>query len=463
MLNLKLSLLIPLILIALTLTPQPAMGQDFGGTVTERVHLTLGHSRLINTPFKVTRVSIGNPKTADVRVFSSRQIYILGKGIGVTNLLIQGKGDLTKVMDLIVEVDTTLLKEKLNQLLPDEDIQVYASQGGVLLKGEVSSTPVLSTALAIAEPFAPKNVVNLIQVGGLKQVLLEVRVAEVSRTALNRLNVNFRSLFDNFFMITNFASGGGVNELVTAGGAFVSSEGLIAPNTNLIAGSTKLHTLSFIQALKETGLVRILAEPNLIALSGTKATFLAGGEFPIPVPQGNAAGTYTIEFKKFGVQLSFTPTILDSGKISLVVAPEVSEIDFTTAVQIGGFVVPGVSTRSVSTTVELMDGHTFAIAGLIRDDSRNLVSKFPVLGDIPILGALFRSTEFIRNETELVILVTPRLIKPMGAPETISLPTDRYEVYERQLLGLSPPKETESPARKETLPGGFEGPMGHSQ
>ncbi|HEY5648223.1 MAG TPA: type II and III secretion system protein family protein [Nitrospiria bacterium] len=460
MLNLKTKLPIFFILLGLALPPQPAMGQESGET--ERFHLTVGHSRLINTPFKVTRVSVGSPATADVRVFSSHQIYVLGKGIGVTNLLIQGDG-INQVMDLIVEADTTLLKEKFSELLPGENIQVYASKGSILLKGEVSSAPVLSTALAIAETFAPKNVVNLIQIGGLKQVLLEVRVAEVSRTALNRLNVNFQTLYNDFFAMTNLSGALNVTELVTAGSSLVSVETDISPSTNLIAGSTKLHTVGFLQALRENGLVRVLAEPNLIALSGREARFIAGGEFPIPVPSANAGGGNTIEFKEFGVQLAFTPTVLDSGKISLVVAPEVSEIDFSTAIQVGGFAVPGVSTRAASTTVELMDGHTFAIAGLIRDDARNLVSKFPVLGDIPVLGMLFRSTEFVRSETELVILVTPRLVQPMGDPETVSLPTDRYEVYEHKLMGLSAPETDESMAREDALSGGFEGPLGHSQ
>ena len=434
----------------------PAHGQEAKARELQRIYMTVGRAQLLDVPFDVKRVSVGNPETADVVVLSPRQLYVLGKDLGVTNLLIQGEERRQMVLDLLVEPDLTLLKEKLHLLLPGENIQVYAAKDGILLKGEVSSASVLSTALSIAEPFAPKMVVNLLQVGGLQQVLLEVKVAEVSRTSLNRLGINFQSIVnDTFFGFTNLGGAVPITKMITTIPDLTLSglEFGIGSNTNLILGAPKAHALSFIDALKQNGLAKILAEPNLMAVSGQEASFLAGGEVPIPVPQSGVSGVVTVDYKKFGVQLRFTPTVLNSEKISLKVAPEVSEVDFALAVQVGGFVVPGFTSRAASTTVELMDGHTLAIAGLIREDAKNLISKFPILGDIPVLGTLFRSSSFQKNETELLILVTPRLVKSLGAPENVSLPTDRYPDYERELFGLNPAP----------LAGGLEGEFGHSK
>jgi pilus assembly protein CpaC len=440
-----------------------ALGQDAATNEPQRLRLIIGRSQVMDVPFDVKRVSVGDPGIADVVVLTSHQLYVLGKGSGMTNLLVQGREQQQMIFDLLVEADLTQLKEKLHTLLPKEAVEVYPAKDGILLKGEVSSSPVLSTALSIAEPFAPKKVVNLMQVGGLQQVLLEVRVAEISRSALNELRFNYHSFVnDLFFGFTNLGGALGLTELNTLipDGTILSSKYSIAPNTNLIAGFPTGHITAFIEALQQNGLVKILAEPNLMAVSGQEASFLAGGEFPVPIPQSGANNTITVQFKKFGVQLKFIPTVLDSGKISLTVSPEVSELDFTTAIQVGGFVIPGLTTRSASTTVELMDGHSLVIAGLIRDDARNLIDKFPVLGDIPILGALFRSSSFQKNETELMILVSPHLVKSLGAADTVALPTDRYPDYERELLGL---RRRESGLMPPPTRGGLEGEFGHSK
>jgi pilus assembly protein CpaC len=460
----KWSWLVLLFLCGMLLPFHTAFSQDAGSKKPQQIRLTLSHSQLMNIPFSVNRVSVGDPEIADVVVLTPRQIYILGKGLGGTNLLLQGTEERLMILELLVEADLTLLKEKLHALLPEEDIHVHAAKDGIILKGEVSSASVLSTALSISEPFAPKKIVNLMQVGGLQQVLLEVKVAEVSRSTLNELGVNYQSIVNDTFIFTNLGSALPTALSLTVPDLNLSSfESEVSPSTNLILGTPQIHLLSFIKALKENGLIKILAEPNLMTVSGQEATFLAGGEFPIPVPQsGSTAGSISIDYKKFGVQLKFTPTVLNSDKISLKVAPEVSEVDFTTAVQVGGFVVPGVTTRGATTTVELMDGHTFAIAGLIREDAKNIVTKFPILGDIPILGMLFRSTSFRKDETELVILVTPRLVKSLGAADTASLPTDRYHDFERELMGYSfkVPKE-EAPLAPPR--GGLEGEFGHSE
>lgn len=450
-----------LVFCALFLSFSVARGQEPSSKETKQIRLISGRSQIVDLPFSVKRVSVGDPLVADVLVLSPRQIYLLGKGTGGTNLLIQGD-ERQMILDLVVGADLSLLKERFNTLLPGERIEVYQSKEWILLKGEVSSSPTLMTALSIAEPFAPGKVMNLLQVGGLQQVLLEVKIAEVSRTALNRLGVNLASVVkDSFFGFTNL--GGSVPIEKFALGLpslnLLSVEQSIGANNNLFFGAPRGHIFGFLDALKQNGLGKILAEPSLMAISGQEASFLAGGEFPIPVP-GSATSGITIDYKKFGVQLRFTPTVLDAQKISLKVAPEVSELDFSAAVQVGGFVVPSLTSRSASTTVELIDGHTLAIAGLIREDSKNLISKFPILGDIPILGMLFRSTSFQKNETELIILVTPRLVKSVGASETVTLPTDRFSDYEHELMGYWTRRKETPPA--DPLPGGMEGELGHS-
>jgi pilus assembly protein CpaC len=454
-----------LVLAGVVLPLNAADGQEAKGKEIPNINLTSGRAQLMDVPFPVRRVSVGNPNTADVIILSPRQLYILGKATGVTNLLIQGEDQRQTILDILVEPDVTQLKEKLHQLLPGESVEVYPGKDGILLKGEVSNASVLASVLSIAEPFAPGKVVNLLQVGGLQQVLLEVKVAEVSRSALNRLGVNLASVVrDGFFGFTNLGGSVPITSFTTTLPDLTLSDVQvnISPNNNLFLGSPRNHVIGFLDALKQDGLVKILAEPSLIAVNGQTANFLAGGEFPIPVPQaGAASGAITVQFKRFGVQLWFTPTILNSEKISLKVSPEVSDVDFSTAVQIGGFVVPGVTTRGATTTVELMDGHTFAIAGLIREDARNLISKFPILGDIPILGLLFRSTSFQKSETELLILVTPHLAKSLGPPEKIALPTDLYRYYEREMLGF--PFRGKRPATPPgSLRGGLEGEFGHS-
>lgn len=318
------------------------------------------------------------------------------------------------------------LKAKLREILPDEDIRVTATHDAISLFGEVSSATNLSRALDIAEAYAPKKVLNLLQVSGVHQVMLEVRVAEMSRSLARRLGINFAAVAGgNAFgvsMLNNLtAVASPVTGIPGAGGLGTAFSQAI----NALVGFQKgnMTWTFFIDALKEEGLVTILAEPTLVTLSGQEANFLAGGEFPIPVPQG--LDTITIEFKTFGVGLTFTPTVLSEDKISMKVAPEVSDLDFSNALNVSGFVVPALTVRRASTVVELASGQSFAIAGLLNETVREIVSKFPVLGDIPILGALFRSSSFQKNETELIIIVTPHLVRPQNMAQQ-PLPTDPY-------------------------------------
>jgi pilus assembly protein CpaC len=411
----------------------------------QKLNLVVGKSLVIDTPSAVKRVSIADPEVADTVVISPRQIYLTGKAVGTTNLTLWGADDrVSTIFDVTVSSDLSLLKEKLQEILPGENIKVIAAHDSIALSGEVSSTTNLSQALAVTEAFAPKKVVNLTQVAGVHQVMLEVRVAEMSRSLAKRLGFNFT--------VVRAGDGFGVSMLNNLTSIVRPIEAELFPTVNpgdapfgqvlsgainallRFTGSDRTWTV-FIDALKENGLVKILAEPTLVTLSGQEARFLAGGEFPIPVPQEQ--GTITITFKPFGVGLSFTPTVLSNDKISMRVAPEVSDLDFSTAVVLQGFVVPGLTTRRASTVIELANGQSFAIAGLLRETVREAVAKFPVLGDIPVLGALFRSTSFQKNETELIIIVTPHLVKPLDMTKQ-TLPTDQYiepNDFEWYLLG----------------------------
>jgi pilus assembly protein CpaC len=342
---------------------------------------------------------------------------VLGKSLGSTSLTLYGPNkSLIAVMDLVVTPDLEGLKARLFELMPSDEVEVRGANTALILSGTVSSATNLSRVLALAAQYAggKDNVTNLLNVKGSQQVMLHVKFAEVSRSLSKALGFNFNILNDDFF----FSSGDGLLTAVTGfatGG--VTSIGL--------GGGTTLT--AFFDALEEKGIVKTLAEPNLIALSGDTASFLAGGEFPVPVAQDVDGGdsTVTVEFKDFGVSLAFTPTVLEDGLMNIVVSPEVSAIDPTTSTTVNGLTIPGLTVRRATTTVELRDGQSFAIAGLIQSDFQDTVTQLPWVGDIPVIGALFRSSEFQRDETELVIIVTPRLIQPSPAG-SLAAPTDNF-------------------------------------
>jgi len=375
----------------------------------------------------VRRVSIADREIADFNLLSPREIYITGMKAGITNLTLWEGKDKLKIYDLEVTYDISRLKQKLHEMLPEEtDIRVASFDDSITLTGRVSSTAKLSQALAIAGGYAPKGKVrNLLEVAGVHQVMLEVRISEMSQSLVKELGVNWIYTDGGDFGVGMM---GQLSELVAPMDANLTSGplGFLIPSSaNTLFrfhNGSGTHT-GVVDALEEEGLVKILAEPTLIALSGQTASFLAGGEFPVPVPQG--LGTVGIDYKTFGVGLQFTPTVLDEKRISIQVMPEVSELDFSTSVRFEGFVVPGLSTRRTSTNIELEDGQSFAIAGLLKDNARDNISKYPFLGDIPVLGNLFRSREFQNNETELIIIVTPHLVKPLDS-EKQKLPTNYY-------------------------------------
>ncbi len=377
--------------------------------------VALNKSQVLKVDQPFTELLIGNPEIADIVALTNQSIYVLGKKRGTTNLTIYGPGkELLAVVDLTVSYDVESLKAKLHDVMPNEAIEVRTVNGGVLLSGKVTNETAVSDATAIAEQFAPQAVTNALSVQGSQQVMLQVKFAEVSRNVVRQLGIGHDLVVAGdvgFSLITESA-------LPAAVGAPFGT-GVISASP----GNVDLETT--FETLEENGLVRTLAEPNLIALSGDTANFLAGGEFPIPVAQDE--DTISIEFKEFGVGLAFTPTVIGKDLINLIVAPEVSQIDPTVSIIVEeeGIEIPGLSTRRAKTTVELRDGQSFAIAGLLQENYQNAIRGLPWLADIPILGLLFRSTGFQRNETELVILVTPRLVKPAQSVAELSAPTDR--------------------------------------
>ena len=446
---------------------------------TKKISLSVGKSTVVDSADPIKRVSVAAPEIADTVVLSARQIYVTAKSSGLTTITLWSDANrVSAVFDVEVLPDVAALKEKIHQVFPNEkDIKVLGTHDSITLSGTVSSAGNLTQIVRLAEAYAPLDkqsgkpkLLNLVDVGGVHQVMLEVRVAEMSRSLLRRLGVNFSYLSDSG---TNFGISllNNLTRLPSAG--WPGNPLTVGDNINWAfrftgAGAT---WTGFIDALKENGLTKVLAEPTLITLSGRSASFLAGGEFPIPVPQATGGSTtITIEYKTFGVGLNFTPTVLSNGKISMAVNPEVSDLDFTRAVAVQGFLIPSVNTRRVSTVIELGDGQSFAVAGLLKDDVREDVKKFPVLGDIPVLGALFRSTSFQKNETELIVIVTPHLVKPLDMAKQ-TLPTDAYiepDDFEFYLLGATEGREKKTAAKSPaaSVPGlkkgsGLEGDFGY--
>jgi pilus assembly protein CpaC len=399
----------------------------------------------VDQPF--TELLIGNPEIADVVALTNQSVYVLGKQLGTTNLTIYGpRRQLLAVLDLAVTYDVESLKAKLHDVMPGEMIEVRPVNGGILLSGRVSNASSLNDALAIAEQYAPKAVTNAMSVQGSQQVMLQVKFAEVSRNVVRELGIGHDLA----------VTGDLAFNLITSSGLPISPFPFGVGGFDTDGDGRSLETE--FQTLEQNGLVRTLAEPNLIALSGDTANFLAGGEFPIPVESED--DTVTVEFKEFGVALAFTPTVIGKDLINLVVAPEVSRIDPTVSIVVDGLEIPGLSTRRAKTTIELRDGQSFAIAGLLQEDYQNAISGIPWLSDIPILGLLFRSTGFQRNETELVILVTPRLVKPAQSMAELATPVDRLVLPTDAELFLFGQTEGDSSGVEPAPPALSEAPTG---
>jgi pilus assembly protein CpaC len=461
----------------------------------------LNKSQVLRTDRPFAKALIGSPDIADVLPLSDRSLYVLGKKMGTTSLTLYDRNNrLIAVVDVAVGPDVISLKRQLSELMPEDRLGARISNDSIVLEGIVSSGPAADRAVQLAETYAPGKVINLMSVGSAQQVMLEVRFSEIKRGALKDIGFSafvrgsgdngFRGAFGGGASIASSAGststtttvplpGGGTttttfntpNPPTLSLGAIVDSFGILTRMFH-IAG---LDIDATFNALERKGLVTTLAEPTLVALSGETASFLAGGEFPVPVAQSSTDGggsAISVEIKPFGVSLAFTPTVLADGVINMEVAPEVSSIDPTASVVINNLRVPGLQTRRARTTIELRDGESFALAGLIRRDFQDTIRQFPILGSIPIIGALFRSTNFQKEETELVIIVTPRLVKPVRAA-AMKVPTDRARPPDEVDLfllgrpdsgvGVNPLQPTQpSPAGRPTgemPPGGAPGGM----
>jgi pilus assembly protein CpaC len=470
---------------ALLLVASIATAQENSGATNSRgdaLVVPLYKSRVVSIDGPAARVSVGNPDIADILILRASQLYVLGKDLGTTNVFLWDREDyLIGTVEVEVTHDLQSLKKKLHDLMPGEEIEVHSAQRNIILSGNVSNAANMEAALRIARGYFAQfsavdstefesgeagggqetlgEVINLMNVGGVQQVMLEVKVAEISRTELRSLDVRFNAIFQgngdwNF---------GGVNGGARFPDAIFDDERIpvftnpapfgpavdeFAPNDLLIEdkgmfvsmlSTNALFNIAF-DAAKEKGLAKILAEPTLTTQTGQEAEFLSGGEFPVPVPRGDDG--VTIEFKEFGVGVRFLPVVLDSGRINLKLNISVSELvsGNTVGISVDGvsstFLIPSLTKRSAISTVELGDGQTIGIAGLINENLREVVTKFPGLGSIPGIGALFRSQEFIKGETELLILVTPHLAKPIGRDE-IQLPTDGFvEPSDAEWFGL---------------------------
>ncbi|SDW05653.1 type II and III secretion system protein family protein [Nitrosomonas communis] len=444
--------------------------------------VTLGKSTLLRLPSPISRISVGNPSVADVTLINPSEVYILGKMIGTTNIILWAKSGQTRVVDVTVLMDAVALQNKLQEIMPDEkDIHVKAAGDSLILSGTVANTIKADRAVALADTYMRTSVlgmamalgitqggdnqgvsvnvggagtpamqfmreglkseedsagagaglgsvriVNLLRVRDNQQVMLEVKVAEVNRTIAEKLGFDFaraaRKAGSAWTQVMAGVIGGGAANLLTAKSL----------NANVDLGLPRISNATFdeatailVDAEKKDELIKILAEPNIVAISGQAASFLVGGEIMIPVPSANQVRLLP---KEFGIGVHFTPTVLEEGRINLKVSPEVSElVDITNVASTGlgqVLAIPTFTTRRVSTTVQLSDGQSLAIGGLLQDNLTEQVKRFPILGEVPVLGTLFRSSNYKQKKTELMIVITPRLIKPLQPDYT--LPTDAF-------------------------------------
>lgn len=422
----------------------------------EVITFIVGESTIVRTPWPTVRVAVTDPAIAYQESLTPEQILLQGVKVGSTDLIVWNE-DETQVQKWKVQVklDTARFQEKLDELFPDAQLEVGEHGETLIIKGLLRNAEQV-TQLHDYLDKSGTTYVDTTSVAGVQQVQIEIRVAEVSRQAMRALGFNAFGTDDDFFVGTRIDSIFPVGISPEAGQVAGDTTSFIfndvpatGPLVTLFAGFPRADFEFFLHALAENQYLRLLANPTLIALNGEEASFLAGGEYPIPVPQSGVGGggTITIQYKEFGVRVSFRPTILGDGSIRLFVAPEVSERSSVDAVQIQGSVIPTLVTRKAETTMELKSGQTFAMAGLLQNKVEAINSRIPGLGDLPVLGPLFRSTRYQKNETELVILVTASLVEPMSLDEVPPVPgflhsdPNDWEFYlEGRLEGKEPPK-----------------------
>jgi pilus assembly protein CpaC len=427
------------------------------------MRIEVNKGRLVRLDQPAASVFLADPEIADIQIKSPTLVYVFAKKAGETSLFAVDQNDeLLANFRIAVTHNLSSLEQALRDYMPDAYIKASSLGDAVVLTGVVRSAQQAEDARSLAARLAggDANVINRIAVKGPTQINLRVRIAEVSRATVKQLGFNWEALFSAGAFTLGIATGNTVLNTTQAGTDPSTPRKFLIRNPvagsatdSVVGGFTKgnFDVNTVIDALESEGLITVLAEPNLTTTSGETASFLAGGEFPVPVPQSGDQNVITVSFKEFGVSLSFTPTILSEGRINMRVRPEVSQLSSTGEVRINGFVVPALTTRRAETTVELGSGQSFAIAGLIQNNIAHDVRRFPGLGDLPILGALFRSDGFRRNETELVIVVTPYIVKPVSDPRMVSLPTDGLVMpNDAERLGRDPLNRPQQPVGQPT-------------
>jgi pilus assembly protein CpaC len=447
------------------------------GEAVRHVVVTLNKSRSFRLDKSFSTAVVGSPDIADVLPMTDRSLYVQGKKVGTTNVSVYDQSMmLVGVLDVEVALDERNLQEKIEMTTGSRGIRVSSSNGQVVLSGQATDAVAADRALAVAKALSPNGVINAMNIAPSQQVLLEVRFLEASRDAGRQLGVNWFGGDASGNRGFNLGQGGlangtptnatpGTLTLVQTAGTLVGTS--TAPFGVALANIINRNGASIdvlVTALETKGLVRRLAEPNLMALSGDTAQFLAGGEFPVPIAATSANGivTPTIEFKPFGVRLSFTPVVLAKGIINLRIAPEVSELDFSNAVTISGTTIPSLVTRNALTTVELRDGQSFAIAGLLQANDLRNRSQIPWIGSVPVLGALFSSSDYQKHETDLVIIVTPHLVQPAAPGQRLATPFDqRLPSNDVDFFLMGRMEEHKSHSNYVNNAGDVVGPYGH--
>jgi pilus assembly protein CpaC len=435
--------------------PEAEQAQETGAPQT--LHLLVGRSLVITSPNRIKRVSLADPTIAEAVVVSPTQVVINGKTPGGVSLILWDESGQNQSFEVLVDIDVLGLTQKIHEVFPAEPVQVETSKDVVMLSGRISSAEVADKILEVVKSSTPK-VTSLMQIPptAVQEISLQVRFAEVNRQAVQQLGINILRNFGSNMPLSvttgqfsppgigqtqSVATNGNTSTTTTSGNDFLLSNLL-----NVAVFRPDLDLAAFIQALQENNILQILAEPNLLTESGKEASFLAGGQFPYPVVQGTGGSggftSITIQFKEYGVRLSFTPTLLPGGLIHLKVQPEVSSLDYTNAVTIQGFVLPGVATNRVDSEMNLKDGQSFVIAGLLDNRVTEQFQKIPGIGDIPILGKLFQSRSLTKTDNELMVLVTPHIVQALAPTDVPTGP-----VFPLPFMGATVPVESKPAAK----------------
>ena len=409
--------------------PVRAIGAEDGGlpaTSPGVIRVFANQSTLLDTDVNIKRLSVAKPEIADVLVISPRQFLIVGKTQGTTSLVYWNEYEVPTTVDVIVGINVERVREDLQKIVPNETFDLTPSGSALILTGTVSSNLVQSTLVESSKMYA-QTVVDLLKVVKLEQVLLQIRVAEVDRTLAKELG--FKMLFQpviNGGQYRFFVSPPGGFDAITgtAGGALDISLSDLS-NLFLVTPGEFPKFAAVLRAMQDKGAIKILSEPNLVVANGDEGKFLVGGEFPVVIASASGSGAAaSITYKEYGINLNFKPRIVRNGDIYMKITQEVSELDFANGVAISGFQLPGLKTRKAESGLQLADGQTFVLAGLIDNKVTRKVSKLPILGDIPVLGVLFRNTRYTESETELMVMVTPKIVRPLNKEEIPALPTE---------------------------------------